>query len=271
MKSTLVTLGVALGLLAGSTASAQTLRYAADAEGPHRYLRTQKDHVVQTVNGAEQVSDIESYWRFATTVESGADGLVVSVVHDSVSIQAPGPTAPDFSALYDTPVRIRMSDRGEVEEVVVADSLPEGLERLDLETTYGSFYPVLPPGETSPGTTWADTTEVHTNQNGLDVTVMRVNTYTVGGEETVAGRDAVAVDFDTVFEIEGTGNQGGAEISLSGTGEGGGRYFVQRDPGIFLGGTESAEMTLDAFVAAGGQNLLIPIVQTREETIEYVE
>lgn len=271
MKSSLLTILVALGVLAASSATAQTLRYAADAEGPHRYLRTQKDHVVQTVNGAEQVSDIESYWRFATTLESAADGLVVSVVHDSVAIQAPGAAAQDFSALYDTAVEIRMNDRGEVEAVAVPDSLPEPLGRLDLRTTYGAFYPVLPAGQATAGTTWADTTEVTTNQNGLDVTVLRVNAYTVAGEEAVDGREAVRVDVESTFEIEGSGSQGGAEISLSGTGEGSGRFYVQPDPGVYLGGTETAEMTMDAFVAAGGQNLLIPIVQTREETIEYVE
>lgn len=272
MKLSLVTFGAAIGLLAASTASAQTLRYGADAEGPHHYLRTQKDHVVQTVNGAEQVSDIQSFWRIATTMEEVDGGVVVSVQHDSVSIASPAmPEAPDFSALYDTPVQIRMSDRGKVDEVVIADSLPEGLERLDLKTTYSSFYPVLPEGEATTGATWSDTTEVTTDQNGLGVTVQRINDYTVAGPEAVEGRDAIRVDFASAFEIEGTGNQGGAEISLSGTGEGTGTFYVQPEPGLYLGGTENTEMTMDAFVTAGTQNLMIPIVQTREETVEYVE
>lgn len=271
---TLITAAVAsIALLGASTAHAQTLRYDDDSGATHRYARVQKDHVVQTVNGQEQVSDIESYWRFATTVESGeGDAVVVSVVHDSVSVQSPAlPQSPDFSGLYGVPIQVHMSDRGEVHDVVVPDTLPEAVARLDLRSTYGSFFPVLPAGEASSGTAWADTTEVQTNQNGLDVTILRINDYSVAGTETVDGREAVRIDFVSTFELEGSGSQQGAEISLSGTGEGTGHLMVQPDPGVYLGGEEATEMTMDAFVSAGQQNMVIPIIQTRTETVELVE
>lgn len=273
MKSLVTTAVATATLLTASAASAQVLRYGEDSGATHRYIRTQRDHVVQTVNGQEQVSDIESYWRFATTMEaSEGEGVTLTVIHDSLSVASPAqPEAPDFSGLYGLPVQIRMTDRGEVAEIVLPDSLPEAVDRLDLRTTYRSFFPILPAGEAEAGTTWSDTTEVMTNQNGLDVTILRVNDYTVAGPEAVDGREAVRVDFESSFEFEGTGSQQGAEISLSGTGEGVGRFFFQPDPGIYLGGGEEAEMTIDAFVSAGGQNLLIPIIQTRNETIEIVE
>lgn len=273
MKTLTIAAVASVALLAASTAHAQTLRYEEDSEATYRYSRLQKDHVVQTVNGQEQVSDIESYWRFATTIEStGDDAVTVSVVHDSVSVQSPAlPQTPDFSGLYGVPIQIRMSDRGEVSEVVVPDTLPEAVARLDLRSTYGSFYPVLPEGEAEAGTTWSDTTEVQTNQNGLDVTVQRVNDYTVAGTETADGREAVRIDFVSTFELEGTGNQQGAQISLSGTGEGTGHYLVEPDQGVYLGGGEDTEMTMDAFVSAGEQNLMIPIIQTRTERVELVE
>lgn len=273
MKRSIALTVASVAWLAASTVHAQTLRYDEDAGATHRYARSQKDHVVQTVNGQEQVSDIESYWRFATTVEENeADGITVSVVHDSVSVESPAlAQAPDFSALYGMPIRIRMTDRGKVSEVVLPDTLPDTAGRLDLRTTYGSFFPVLPAGEADSGTTWSDTMEVRTDQNGLEVTVMRVNDYTVAGIESVEGREAVRVDFVSTFELEGTGSQQGAEISLSGTGEGSGHFHIEPEPGVYLGGEEASEMTMDAFVSAGGQNLLIPIVQTREETVEIVD
>lgn len=272
MKSLVTTAVATATLLTASAASAQVLRYG-DSGATHRYVRTQRDHVVQTVNGQEQVSDIESYWRFATTMEaSEGEGVNLTVIHDSLSVASPAqPEAPDFSGLYGLPVQIRMTDRGEVAEIVLPDSLPEAVDRLDLRTTYRSFFPLLPAGEAAAGTTWSDTTEVMTNQNGLDVTILRVNDYTVAGPETVDGREAIRVDFESAFEFDGSGSQQGAEISLSGSGEGEGRFFFQPEPGIYLGGDEEAGMTIDAFVTAGEQNLLIPIVQTRKETIEIAE
>ncbi|MBW3661033.1 MAG: hypothetical protein KY397_05295 [Gemmatimonadetes bacterium] len=273
MKLVASTFAASVGLFLASVAPAQTLRYAADAGATHRYVRSQEDHVVQTVNGQEQVSDIESYWRFATTVESSeGEDVTISVVHDSISVVSPAAQQPlDFAGLYGVPLRIRMTDRGEVEEVVLPDSLPEGLGRVDLRTAYGSFYPVLPAEEVQPGFTWADSTEVRTTQNGMDVTVMRINTYTVAGSETAEGREAVRVDFEAAFDIAGSGNQQGAEISLSGTGRGSGRFFIAPEPGLYLGGEEDTEMAMDAFVSAGEQNLLIPIAQTRSETVDLVE
>lgn len=270
---TLVTAAVAsIALLGASTAHAQTLRYDQDSGATHRYARVQKDHVVQTVNGQEQVSDIESYWRFATTVESGeGDAVVVSVVHDSVSVESPASQSTDFSGLYGVPIQVHMSDRGEVHDVVVPDTVPEAVARLDLRSTYGSFFPVLPAGEAGSGTAWADTTEVQTNQNGMDVTILRINDYSVAGTETIGGREAVRIDFVSTFELEGSGSQQGAEISLSGTGEGTGHLMVQPDPGVYLGGEEAMEMTMDAFVSAGEQHMVIPIIQTRTETVQLVE
>lgn len=273
MKSLVTTALAAGALFAASPANAQILRYGGDAGATQRYVRTQHDHVVQTVNGQEQVSDIESYWRFATTMDAGeGEEVIVTVVHDSLAVGSMAqPEPPDFSALYDLPVQIRMTDRGEVAEIVQPDSLPEAVARLDLVTTYRSFFPVLPTGEAEPGTTWSDTTEVRTHQNGMDVTILRVNDYTVAGPETVDGREAIRVNFESAFEFDGSGSQQGAEISLSGSGEGEGRFFFQPEPGIYLGGDEEAGMTIDAFVTAGEQNLLIPIVQTRKETIEIAE
>ena len=48
-------------------------------------------------------------------------------------------------------------------------------------------------------------------------------------------------------------------------------FYFRPDPGLYLGGTERSEVKMDAFVVAGTQNLLIPIVQQREETIELVD
>lgn len=268
---------IALAALAWSAADAdpavaQTLRYAAEPGTTHTYVRTQRDHVTQTMNGAEQTADVNSYWRFDATVSDSEDGgRSVEIVHDSLSIQS-GPGADsDFSALYGKPVRVTMDERGAVTEVLLPDSIPPAAGRLDLAFTYRGFYPILPVEPVAEGAGWTDTTNVKSNQNGLDMTIQRINHYTARGNAEYAGHSALQIDYTSEVAIEGSGSQQGADISLSGTGTGTGSFYFLADPGVYLGGTETGEMKMDAFVVAGGQNLVIPIVQQREETIELVD
>lgn len=265
-----LSLGVLAWLVVGpDTATAQTLRYSAEPGTTHTYVRTQQDHVTQTVNGAEQKADVKSYWRFGTTISStDGGGRTVEVVHDSLSIESVPQTDSDFSAIYGKPVRIVMDERGTVTEVVLPDSIPDSASRLDLASTYRGFYPVLPVEPVAEGGTWSDTVNVKTNQNGLDMTIQRVNHYIARGSAEYASQTALQIDYTAEVSLEGSGSQQGADISLSGEGTGSGSFYFLPDPGLYLGGTETSEVKMDAFVVAGGQNLVIPIVQQREETIE---
>jgi len=252
--------------------AAQTLRYGAETGAKHTYVRTQRDHVTQTVNGAEQTADVNSYWRFdATMTDSDGGGRSVEIVHDSLSIQSAPAADSDFTALYGRPVTVMMDERGAVSEVLLPDSIPPVATRLDLESTYRGFYPVLPAEPVSEGGGWTDTMNLRTNQNGLDMTIQRINHYTARGNAEYAGHTALQVDFTSEVAIEGSGSQQGADISLSGTGTGNGSFYFLADPGVYLGGSETGEVKMDAFVVAGGQNLVIPIVQQREETVELVD
>jgi hypothetical protein len=268
-----LSLGIATWLTAGAeVAPAQALRYAVEPGATHTYVRTQQDHVTQTVNGAEQKAEVRSYWRFGATIgEAEGGGRTVEVVHDSLTIETTPQPATSFSALYGKPVRIAMNERGTVTEVVVPDSVPDTAARLDLAATYRGFYPVLPADPVEEGHTWSDTVNVKTTQSGLDMTIRRVNHYTARGTAEYADREGLKVDYTTEVSIEGSGTQQGADISLSGQGTGTGSFYFQPEPGLYLGGTETSEVKMDAFVVAGEQNLLIPIVQQREETIELVD
>lgn len=265
-------LGVLAWLVVGpDPATAQTLRYGAEPGTTHTYVRIQQDHVTQTMNGAETTTDVKSYWRFGTTM-SGADGAgrTVEVVHDSLAIETGPQAGPDFSPLYGKTVRIVMDERGTVTEVVLPDSIPDSASRLDLASTYRGFYPVLPAEPVAEGGSWSDTMNVRTSQSGLDMTIQRVNHYTARGSAEYAGRPALQIDFTAEVSLEGSGSQQGTDISLSGAGTGSGSFYFLPDPGLYLGGTETSEVKMDAFVVAGDQNLVIPIVQQREETIELV-
>lgn len=261
-------------LVAAPPALSQTLRYGGEAGEAHTYTREQTDHVTQTVQGTENQTEVSSFWRYDTTLESTERGTVrFTVVHDTISIAATPSTgdAPDFSAIYGQPITVTMTRRGDVQSVDVPENLPESATRLNLQTTYQNMFPRLPEDEVSAGSSWADTVSISTNQNGLDIQVEAVRSYTVGETVDRGGRNGVQVDYTTDMTIEGAGSQQGTEISLTGTGTGEGAFWIAPEEGLLLGSEEASEMNMEAFVSAQGQNLLIPIVQNRTEEITLVQ
>lgn len=265
---------VSLGLLVGPAGAgplqAQLLRYDGRPGETRDYARTQIDRVTQTVNGTDRTMDLESFWRFSATVrEAGSDDLTLAFVHDSIAISGmPADSAPDFSSLYGRPVGVVIGRRGEVRSVTPPTGV-EGIERLDLEATYRSFFPTLPTDPAGPGTAWADTVVLDTSQNGIDIRVERIHRYEM---ETGGSSDGpVEVGYTITLRLEGHGRQQDAEVTLTGSGSGEGRFRFDPESGTYLGGEEASDIRMDAFVAAGGQNLLIPIVHRRTETVEALE
>lgn len=270
-RSFLLALGWLTATLVASVPSrGQLLRYDGRPGEDRAYTRTQIDHVTQTVNGTDQTMDVESFWRFSTTVrEVGTDALTLAVVHDSIAITGmPADSAPDFSSLYGKPVTMVMGKRGEIRSITPPEDV-ERIQRLDLDTTYRTFFPMLPSEPVAPGTAWADTLVLTTSQNGLDIRIQRINRYQVAAPGSSGS--PVDVDYTMTLHLEGEGRQQGAEVSLTGSGSGEGRFRFDPEAGGYLGSEETSDVRMDAFVAAGGQNLLIPIVHHRTEKVEALE
>ena len=267
-RSVFVAVAGLTALRAVAPAHGQMLRYGGHPGESRAYARIQSDHVTQTVNGTDQTMDLESYWRFSTTVrEVGEESVTLAIVHDSIAITGMPEEEPDFSDLYGKPVTVVMGRRGDVRTVTP----PEGaqrIERLDLETTYRTFFPTLPPDPAEPGTAWADTLVLNTSQNGLDIRVERINRYHV---EKRSRSGPVDVGYTLSLRLEGAGRQQGTEVSLTGLGSGEGRFRFDPESGRYLGSEETSDVRMDAFVAAEGQSLLIPIVHRRTERVEALE
>jgi hypothetical protein len=259
---------VLVALLA-STADAQVLRYSGAPGTTRTYVREQRDHVVQTVNGRPTVTDIRSTWRLRTRVAAEtADAITIGIVHDSLAITgAPSIGDLEIEALRRTPIEIVLTRRGAVRELEVPASLPPVTARLDLETSYRSFFPRLPEEPAVEGLAWSDTTRTLARQNGLDLQVVRVNRYTSKGWAISGEIRVIRVDYESDSTLEGNGEQEDAGIVLSGKGRSTGVFYFDPEAGAYVGGGESSTMRMVALVDAQGQRIVIPIEQNRTETI----
>jgi hypothetical protein len=264
----LVLFSVSLSVLV-PTASAQVLRYGGPPGTTRTYVREQRDHVVQTVDGRPTATDIQSYWRLRTRVAAATtDDLTIGIVHDSLAITgAPSIGDLGIEALGRTPIEIVLTRRGAVRELEVPAEFTPLTSRLDLETTYRSFFPRLPETAVVDGLVWSDTTRVATRQNGLDLQVVRVNRYTSKGWATSGEVQVIRVDYASDLMVEGSGEQREAGIVLSGTGRSTGTFYFDPEGGAYVGGEESSTMRMVAFVNVQGQNIIIPIEQNRTEEI----
>lgn len=246
-----------------------TLRYGVTPTKPLSYVRTQIDHVTQTVDGKVEDAVVRSYWQFQARIMADDDGgRLVSVIHDSISIETP-PTSTHYPALYGEPIEISMDARGLVTDIRVPINLIDSSPRLDLESTYRAFFPVLPddPIDSTSGT-WSDTIHYDTTQSGMRMNIQRINKYISQGQALYEGREALRVEYTTEVLIEGEGTQHGSIISLSGMGTGRGSFYFLPDPGLFLGGEEASDISMQAFVVTNDQSDIIPIEQSRREIIE---
>jgi len=262
-----------LAALAPAPVAGQVLRYGGDPGTARAYVREQHDRVIQTVNGRQRGTEIESFWRLKATVTAvSPEAVTLAIEHDSLAISdAAGASEPDLARLYGIPIEVVMSRRGQVREVTAPDSLPAVALRLDLAAAYRSFFPRLPDGGAGEGTAWSDTTTVTAHQNGLDLTVLRVSRYASKGWATQGARRVVRVDYEGTLTIEGSGEQQEAGIVLSGSGTASGGFSFDPEEGAFVVAGENTEMRMVVLVTAQGQNLLIPIVHNRAETIELIE
>jgi hypothetical protein len=259
--------------VAPSPARAQVLRYGGDPGTVRTYVREQQDRVLQTVDGRQLGTEIRSYWRLdATVTDVTAEVLSLAIEHDSLAISGlPAEAGLDIGELRGIPIAIEMSRRGEVREVTIPDPLPPIAARLDLATNYRNLFPRLPEGEVAEGASWSDTTTVSASQNGLELRVRRVNRYASKGWASHGARRVLRIDYEGTLTIEGSGEQQESGIVLSGSGRATGSFAFDPEAGALAAGGETTEMRMVALVSAEGQSLIIPIVQSRSETITLVE
>lgn len=82
------------------------------------------------------------------------------------------------------------------------------------------------PQRLTSGTTWRDSTQATSCRGRLPVTTTTIATYTVLGEQVVAGRALLAIARSTTLSLAGGGEQHGRSATVQGSGSGSGTLLV---------------------------------------------
>ncbi|MCC6243601.1 MAG: hypothetical protein IT353_12220, partial [Gemmatimonadaceae bacterium] len=197
------------------------------APSKERYRLESNVKTAQTMMGQTQEASVSSSQVSTMAIVKGGTALSLTMTIDSASVTAsvtaagPAP-APDMSAIIGSVFAGSMAADGQVSGSTVTDKAGKPMEG-PLASGIRSFLPRLKVGATT-GAAWSDTNTTKGLVNGANVNTMRIVSYTVAGDTTVAGVRGWKITATNTGTVEGSGSQGGAEFTMKGTIGGGGTY-----------------------------------------------
>ncbi len=236
------------------------LRYTA---GTTRYRLDSRTHVEQEMMGATNATDIVTALLFTAATAEADGNLGVAITIDSLGITAPmGAADPaELSAARGKVVRLVVSRSGQPISVTPPDSV--GMAVAQMAQGLREFLPQLPPGSTTAGTTWSDTTSTTTPSMGVSVTVKMTREHRVAGWEDRDGVHALHIATTASYAVSGSGEVQGQSLELTGGGKAQSDAFVSA-AGVYLGGAASDSALINANVVSAG--MVIPVRRTTRST-----
>lgn len=233
--------------------------------GTVRYALTDHRRVEQTVHGQAIVAHSTTRLVFSLSLSPTDSGLAAEVVVESVTLE--GDTGGMGVAAEAVGARIS-GHLGSRRSRFARDEDAPPHELLDqLALSLHELLPVLPPGGALAETTWADTTTVTGRAAGLPVSATSRATSRAGSWDQVDGTRHLGLQRSATYTLDGEGAPTGSWIILRGQGVSHTRYLLEPAGAMVLGVCAD---TLRADVEVGGTGLLIPVVQTRADTLRRV-
>ena len=234
----------------------------APAAGTARYALSEHRHVEQTVHGRSMVSDAATRFVFSITTAPTDSGFAAAVLVDAVTLEGDAGgmgTAAEASGARLTGHFGSSGSRFVRED----DTTPhEALDQLTL--SLHQVLPSLPPGGARPETTWTDTTVVTGRVAGVPVTVISQTANRAGPWDRLDGVPLLRVTRSTTYTLAGEGSPAGSWIALRGQGVNHTEQVLDSAGGVVHGVLAD---TLRLEIEVGGTGVVIPVVQTRADTL----
>ena len=265
MAARLTRLSLALVLaspLAG-TLAAQTAGYST---GTTKYRVVTNAKGSQISPAGSQTFDVALREQLTVDLRKHAtDTLMATITLDSITLSTSAGPSPDVSSVKGAKFVTMMSPTGKV----YSTQPPTGLDATMAQITdgIGRFLPSYR-ANLAKGTTWSDTTKGKITQQGMDLDRTIVSTYTVAGDTTYAGQNALRITRETNTIASGSGNAQGTPITMETTSKGNSTYFVS-PKGAFLGARSDDDVTSKITVVA--QNVEIGVKQSVQTTVEAIK
>lgn len=278
-------LGVAvlLALAAGAVPSAAApqakpgqavvLEYKMPAGRALTYQRKSEESQAMEVQG--QSVDTSSTATSTVTIKAKGPkdkNLLLGVTIDDIAstVNSPqGDMSPDMAPLKGKSFDMVLSPLGVEVDVTGAAGLTfsaPGGESSDLGSQFKAAFPDLPGKPVKIGDTWNSNDSVEDKSTSQAMKTDTQNVHTLEGFETVDGVECARISTQFTGTITGTGNQGGADLTFSGTTKGKAVWFFAVKEGYLVQQTVDSTAEISVEIAAMG--MTIPVTGTGKSEIK---
>lgn len=185
------------------------------------------------------------------SIADSGDALSVTGTIDSLQVaRGARITTTDSTPLLPIPLHAVLDRQGGLLQLGRPADVPDSLCNAALDPLIAvtrDLFVRLPERLTS-GTTWQDTTQATSCRGRLPVTTTTIATYTVLGEQAVAGRALLAIARSTTLSLTGGGEQHGRSATVQGAGTGSGTLLVDPETAALVDaqGQSTVDVTFEA-------------------------
>ncbi|MGZ5469128.1 MAG: hypothetical protein ACXW2H_08280 [Candidatus Aminicenantales bacterium] len=195
-------------------------------------------------------------------------GVSLDDVAVTVTSSAQGDMSPDMSSVKGKSFDMVLSPLGSEVDVSGAEAISYDMagETRNLGSAFKTFFPDLAGKPVKIGDTWPSSSSVKEKTTSMDIQVDLQNVNTLQGFETVDGMECARISSDVTGTITGTGNQGGMDLTFSGTSKGKDIWYFAVKEGIYVKGNSESTTQLSIDVPAAGMS--IPATQTSKSEVK---
>jgi hypothetical protein len=233
--------------------------------GTLRYALTDHRRVQHTVHGQTIITTATTRLVLAVSLVATDSGLAAEVLVESAALEGDAGGMAAAPAASGARITGHLGSHGSRFMRSAATAPHELLDQLTL--SLHELLPVLPPGGALAETTWTDTTAVTGRAGGLPVTVTSHATSHAERWDRRDGNPVLPLRRSATYTLDGEGDPTGSWIILHGEGANHTRHLLDPAGAVVLAVCAD---TLRATIEVGATGLVIPVLQTRTDTLRRV-
>jgi len=260
--------------VAASQASASAvLEYKMPAGRVLTYQGTSEEAQVMEVMGQAMDTHTTGTNTFTFKAAGSKDknflvGVKIDDVAVTVTSSAQGDLSPDMTSVKGKSFDMVLSPLGSEVDVAGAEAISYDMagETRNLGSAFKMFFPDLAGKPVKIGDTWPSSSSIEEKTGSMNIRVDLQNVNTLVGFETVDGLECAKISSDVTGTITGSGNQGGADMTFSGTSKGKDVWYFAVKEGIYVKGTTESTTQMSIDVSAAG--MTIPMNMTSKSEVK---
>jgi len=249
-----------------------TLEYKLAADKSLNYLNSSEEAQVMEVQGQSVNTETKGTSKFTFKGKGLKDkNLLLGVTINDMAIavtSVQGDMSPDLTSIKGKGFDMVLSPTGQELDVSGAEAITYDIagESRNLSSGFKMFFPDLPGKPVKVGDTWPSTAGIEEKTGSMAIRMDFQNVNTLEGFETVDGMECARISTQVTGTITGTGNQGGMDLTFSGTTKGKDVWYFAVKEGVLVKQTSESTSDMSIDVAAAG--MTIPMTQTTKGEVK---